>query len=65
MYVGCSGETCVYARCITDRVCICIKMCIFGFGVNKKGDFKSAEGNGRPSKQATWSEEKFVVTDAP
>jgi hypothetical protein len=31
----------------------------------QKGDFKSAEGNGRPSKQDAWSEEKFVVTDAP
>jgi hypothetical protein len=28
----------------------------------KKGDFKSAEGNGRPSMQAAWSEEKFAVT---
>jgi hypothetical protein len=31
----------------------------------QKGDFKSAEGNGRPSKKVAWSEEKIVVTDAP
>jgi hypothetical protein len=40
-------------------------MCIFFSGVKKKGDFKYAEGNGRPSKQGAWSEEKFVVTNSP
>jgi hypothetical protein len=39
------------------------KICIFGSEV-KKGELKSAEGNGRPSKQATWSEAKFVVKNA-
>jgi hypothetical protein len=29
----------------------------------QKRDFKFAEGNGRPSKQVAWSEEKFVVTN--
>jgi hypothetical protein len=28
----------------------------------QKGDFKSAEGNGRPSKQDAWSEEKISIT---
>jgi len=31
--------------------------------MNKKGNFKSAKGNGRPSKQYAWSEEKFVITN--
>jgi hypothetical protein len=65
MYAGYSGATCVYACCITDMVHICVKMCIFGSGMNKKGHFKFADGNGRPSKQVAWSEAKFVVTDAP
>jgi hypothetical protein len=28
----------------------------------KKGEFKSAEGNGRPSKKDAWSVEKFSIT---
>jgi hypothetical protein len=28
----------------------------------QKGDINSAKGNGRPSKQAAWNEEKIVVT---
>jgi hypothetical protein len=34
----------------------------FWFWSEQKGDFKSGEGNGRPSKQDAWSEEKFDVT---
>jgi hypothetical protein len=41
MYAGCSGETCVYACCLTDRACICEKMCFFTLE-GTKGDFKSA-----------------------
>jgi hypothetical protein len=37
MYTGCSGATYVYACCIPDRVCICGKICYFGFGRHKKG----------------------------
>ena len=65
MYVGCGGETRIYSCCIIDRAHICGKMCIFGSVMKKKGDFKSVEGNGRPSKQVAWSEENFVVTEDP
>jgi hypothetical protein len=37
----------------------------FLFWNEQKGDFKSAEGNGRPSNQVAWSEEKFVITPSP
>jgi hypothetical protein len=37
MYMGCSGATYLYACCITDRVYICEKICIFGSGMNKNG----------------------------
>jgi len=29
----------------------------------QKGDFKSAEGNGRSPKKVAWSEAKQIVTD--
>jgi hypothetical protein len=64
MYAGCSGATYVYACCITDRACICTKICMFASRMRKR-DFKSVERNGRPSKKDAWSEEKFVVTDSP
>jgi hypothetical protein len=31
----------------------------------KNGEFESAEGKGRPSKQDAWSVEKISITDAP
>jgi hypothetical protein len=49
--------------CITGRSRTCTKMCIFSSGVKKKGEMKSAEGNGRPSKQDAWSVEKFSITE--
>jgi len=33
--------------------------------VKTKEEFKSAEGNGRPSKKDAWSEETFSITRAP
>jgi hypothetical protein len=41
MYVGCSGETCVYACCIIGRACICGKIFFLALGFAKR-DFKSA-----------------------
>jgi hypothetical protein len=41
------------------------KMCIFSSIVNKKGEMKSAEGNGRPSKKDAWSVENISITNAP
>jgi hypothetical protein len=62
MYVGCSGETCVYTCFITDRACICGKICFFGSGRNKNGTSSLHREMERPSKQVSWSEAKFVVT---
>jgi hypothetical protein len=39
-------------------------MCIFSFGVIKKGEMKSAEVNGKPSKQDAWSEEKISIANS-
>jgi hypothetical protein len=39
------------------------KICIFGYGVRKKGKL-SLEGNGRPKKYA-WSEEKISIKNSP
>jgi hypothetical protein len=52
MYAGCSGETYVYACCITERAhIICGKMCIFGSGMNKKGTSSlQSVMEGHPSK---------------
>jgi hypothetical protein len=64
IYAGCSGETCVYVCCITDRACICVKMCIFGSRMNKKGTSSMQRVmEGHPSKFA-WSEKIFFVTFA-
>jgi hypothetical protein len=57
MYEGCSGETYVYACCITDRAHICGKILFFGSGRNKKGTSSLHREMERPSKQVAWSEE--------
>jgi hypothetical protein len=62
LYVGCSGETWVYASFLNGRSRIWTKIYIFSSGVNKKGEFKFADGNGRPSKKGAWSEETFSIT---
>jgi hypothetical protein len=41
MYMGCSGEKCVYACCNIGRVCICGNIMILDLGFAKR-DFKSA-----------------------
>jgi hypothetical protein len=64
MYVGCNGETCVYMSCLTVAR-VYGKKLYFLLWSEQKGEFKSAEGNGRPSKQDAWSVEKFSITDAP
>jgi hypothetical protein len=51
MYAGCSGETCIYACCITVKVCICGKILFLALETANM-DFKSTQGNGkRPSEQ--------------
>jgi hypothetical protein len=44
MYVGCNGETCIYACCIVVTARICGKILFLSL-TSVKGDFKSAEGN--------------------
>jgi hypothetical protein len=62
MYMGCSGETCVYACFLTNRACICGKMCFFGSGRYKKRTSSLHREIERPFKKVAWGEEKFVVT---
>ena len=54
-----------YTHAIQLLGCVYVKKYDFLALGSTKGDFKSVEGNGRPSKKDAWSEEKFVVTDAP
>jgi len=55
----------MYVCCITGRSCTCIKMSILSLEYTEKGEMKSAEGNGRPSKKDACSVETFAIKYAP
>jgi hypothetical protein len=42
MYMGCSGETCIYACCNIGRAHICGKIMLLALGFSKQRDFNFA-----------------------
>ena len=65
MYAGCNGATYVYACCIVSRVPVCGKIQFLAMRT-AKGDFMSAQGNGKGllSKFAL-GEANIAITYAP
>jgi hypothetical protein len=64
MYVGCNGETCVYACCLIGRGCICGK-CVFWLWEVQKWTSSLHRETKRQSDQVSLGEEKFSIIDAP